>query len=138
MGAVVLLLWVPLRQRPGVGTVANILVIAVSVDLASAWLPDDASLPVRSALLIGGVVINEAIESVKRWRAERDNPRVAAALEALREAARLSEASGRDEIAHSSGRLRHVPGAGERELGGVQRDAQRLGSGQVPPGAVVS
>lgn len=60
VGAVVLLLWVPLRQRPGVGTVANIVVIAVSVDLASAWLPDDASLPVRSALLIGGVVINAA------------------------------------------------------------------------------
>ncbi|MBY6352134.1 membrane protein YczE [Rhodococcoides corynebacterioides] len=58
VGAVVLLLWIPLRQRPGVGTVANILVIAVSVDMTSAWLPDDASLPVRSALLVGGVVLN--------------------------------------------------------------------------------
>ena len=61
-----------------------------------------------------------------------------AASELRGEAARLPEATGRDEIAHPGGRLRHVPGAGERELGGVQRDAQRLGSGQVPPGAVVA
>ena len=32
VGALVLLCWIPLRQRPGVGTVANILVIAVAVD----------------------------------------------------------------------------------------------------------
>ena len=33
-GAAVLLLWIPLRQRPGIGTVANVIVIAVSVELA--------------------------------------------------------------------------------------------------------
>ena len=39
-GMVVLLAWIPLRQRPGLGTVANIVVIAVSVDaaLALGWL----------------------------------------------------------------------------------------------------
>ena len=38
-GAVVLLAWIPLRQRPGLGTVANVLVIAVAVDVALAVLP---------------------------------------------------------------------------------------------------
>src|SRR4051812_35769683 len=37
-GLAVLLLWIPLRQRPGVGTVANVVVIAVSVDVALALL----------------------------------------------------------------------------------------------------
>ncbi len=39
-GLVVLLAWIPLRQRPGIGTGANIVVIAVSVDaaLALGWL----------------------------------------------------------------------------------------------------
>ena len=38
-GVLVLLLWIPLRQRPGVGTVANVVVIAVVVDVALAVLP---------------------------------------------------------------------------------------------------
>ena len=37
-GAVVLLLWIPLRQRPGLGTVANVVVIAVAVDVALALI----------------------------------------------------------------------------------------------------
>ena len=39
-GAAVLLLWIPLRQRPGIGTVANVIVIAVSVDAALALIPE--------------------------------------------------------------------------------------------------
>lgn len=57
-GAVVLLLWVPLRQRPGVGTVANVLVIAVIVDVALALIPAPDGLAPRIALLLGGVVLN--------------------------------------------------------------------------------
>jgi uncharacterized membrane protein YczE len=57
-GAIVLLLWIPLRQRPGVGTVANVLVIAVVVDVALALLPAPEALAVRIALLVGGVVLN--------------------------------------------------------------------------------
>jgi|SRR5919206_1248018 uncharacterized membrane protein YczE len=57
-GAVVLLLWIPLRQRPGIGTVANVLVIAVAVDVALALLPAPTGLPARIGLLIGGVVLN--------------------------------------------------------------------------------
>jgi uncharacterized membrane protein YczE len=57
-GVVVLLLWIPLRQRPGVGTVANVLVIAVAVDVALVLLPAPEALAVRIALLVGGVVLN--------------------------------------------------------------------------------
>jgi uncharacterized membrane protein YczE len=57
-GAVVLLLWIPLRQRPGVGTVANVVVIAAVVDVALALLPAPDALVARIALLAGGVVLN--------------------------------------------------------------------------------
>jgi uncharacterized membrane protein YczE len=59
----VLLTWVPLRQRPGVGTVANVVVIGVSVDpflaLLEAALPDPGTV-VRVALALGGVLVNGA------------------------------------------------------------------------------
>ena len=57
-GAVVLLLWLPLRQRPGIGTIANVVVIAVSVDAVLALLPAPSALPARAALLAGGIVLN--------------------------------------------------------------------------------
>jgi uncharacterized membrane protein YczE len=57
-GVVVLLLWIPLRQRPGIGTVANVLVIAVAVDVALAAVPEPEGLPGRIALLVSGVVLN--------------------------------------------------------------------------------
>ncbi|HYH31788.1 MAG TPA: hypothetical protein VD903_15530 [Pseudonocardia sp.] len=57
-GALVLLLWIPLRQRPGVGTVANVLVIAVVVDVVLALLPAPEAWPLRIALLLGGIVLN--------------------------------------------------------------------------------
>ena len=44
-GVAVLLLWIPLRQRPGIGTVANVIVIAVSVDAALALIPEPTGLP---------------------------------------------------------------------------------------------
>jgi uncharacterized membrane protein YczE len=57
-GAVVLLLWLPLRQRPGIGTVANVVVIAVSVDAALALIAAPSSLPARVVLLVGGILLN--------------------------------------------------------------------------------
>ena len=57
VGVVVLLLWVPLRQRPGIGTVLNVLVIGVVVDLTLALLPDLEHLAVRTATMLGGVVL---------------------------------------------------------------------------------
>lgn len=57
-GIVVLLAWVPLRQRPGVGTLANVALIAVSVDAVLAVLPSPSGLVWRIALLVAGVVLN--------------------------------------------------------------------------------
>jgi uncharacterized membrane protein YczE len=57
-GAVVLLAWIPLRQRPGVGTVSNVVVIAIAVDAALATLPDARSTPVAVAMLLAGVGLN--------------------------------------------------------------------------------
>ena len=63
VGVAVLLAWIPLRNRPGIGTVANVIVIAVTVDVGMAVLPTPASLPVRIAMMVGAVVLN-AISTV--------------------------------------------------------------------------
>jgi uncharacterized membrane protein YczE len=55
---VVLLLWVPLRQRPGFGTIANALVVGVFVDLTMLVLPDATVWEVRVLLLVSGVLLN--------------------------------------------------------------------------------
>ncbi|MCP2288621.1 YitT family protein [Nocardia amikacinitolerans] len=59
-GAVVLLAWIPLRQRPGLGTVSNIVVIGLSVDVGLWLLPTWDSLSVRVAAMLGAVVLNAA------------------------------------------------------------------------------
>jgi uncharacterized membrane protein YczE len=59
----VLLAWIPLRNRPGIGTVANVIVIAVTVDAGLAILHAPTSLPVRIAMMIGAVMLN-AISTV--------------------------------------------------------------------------
>ncbi|MEW1860600.1 hypothetical protein AB0399_09480 [Streptomyces sp. NPDC088194] len=58
VGAFVLLLWIPLRQRPTFGTVANIVVLSFSSDLGLALLPPHPGLPARVGLLLGGVLLN--------------------------------------------------------------------------------
>lgn len=58
VGAVVLLAWIPLRQRPGVGTVANVIVIGLVADVALAVLPTPEHLAVRWPLLTGGILLN--------------------------------------------------------------------------------
>ncbi|GLW09433.1 membrane protein [Microtetraspora sp. NBRC 13810] len=58
IGALVLLLWIPLRQRPTFGTVANIVVLACSSDLGLALVSPQLGLPARIGLLAGGVLLN--------------------------------------------------------------------------------
>ncbi|MEU4401105.1 YczE/YyaS/YitT family protein [Micromonospora orduensis] len=60
VGALVLLLWIPLRQRPGLGTVSNVVVIGLVVDATLAVLPTGGPLGVRIALLVTGIVANGA------------------------------------------------------------------------------
>jgi uncharacterized membrane protein YczE len=57
-GTLVLLCWIPLRQRPGVGTVANIVLIGVAVDVTLALLDRPEPLAARIALTVGGIVLN--------------------------------------------------------------------------------
>lgn len=57
VGLCVLLLWIPLRQKPGVGTVANILLVGTSIQLALGVLPRPDVLWMQFALLIAGVVL---------------------------------------------------------------------------------
>lgn len=58
VGAVVLLAWLPLRQRPGLGTVSNVLVIGVAVDATLAVLPAPTSPVARAGFLVAGVLLN--------------------------------------------------------------------------------
>jgi uncharacterized membrane protein YczE len=58
VGALVLLLWIPLRQKPGIGTIANVLVIGTAMDLSMLVLPELSGLPVRGAGLAVAVVVN--------------------------------------------------------------------------------
>ncbi len=55
--AVVLLAWIPLRQMPGLGTVANALLLGPFADIALGFIGTPESLPLRCAYLIGGVVL---------------------------------------------------------------------------------
>lgn len=56
VGALLMLLWIPLRQRPGLGTLSNVVVVGVTVDLFLWLLPDTESLLVRVLMLALGVL----------------------------------------------------------------------------------
>ena len=58
MSFVVLLLWIPLREVPGLGTISNALVVGVALDAALALLDAPGALWLRTALLAGGVLLN--------------------------------------------------------------------------------
>jgi uncharacterized membrane protein YczE len=60
IGLLVMLAWIPLRQKPGIGTVANIIVISLVID-PTLWvlerlLPAPA-LPAGTGLALGGIVL---------------------------------------------------------------------------------
>jgi uncharacterized membrane protein YczE len=54
----VLLLWIPLRQRPGFGTVSNVVVVGLVTDATLALVPAPHGLPVRIGLLVVGILAN--------------------------------------------------------------------------------
>ena len=58
VGAAVLALWVPLRQRPGFGTLSNVVVIGVVVDAFLALVDQPHALAGRVGLLTCGVFLN--------------------------------------------------------------------------------
>ncbi|MBO9520098.1 MAG: hypothetical protein J7518_01060 [Nocardioidaceae bacterium] len=58
VGFLVLLLWIPLRQLPGLGTIANVIWIGLATDATLALLGEPENLALRLGLLLGGVVLN--------------------------------------------------------------------------------
>ncbi|GAB3277793.1 membrane protein YczE [Kineosporia babensis] len=54
---VVLLLWFPLRQRPGIGTVLNVLLIGPFADLTFAVVPEPTTLPAQIAVFALGLLL---------------------------------------------------------------------------------
>jgi uncharacterized membrane protein YczE len=58
IGVAVLLLWIPLRQRPGFGTLLNVIVVGLVIDLMLATVPPVHGLPAQIVVMLGGVVLN--------------------------------------------------------------------------------
>jgi uncharacterized membrane protein YczE len=54
---VVLLLWLPLRERYGIGTVLNAIIIGVVIDVASLVIPQPESTVVDTVMLVGGILL---------------------------------------------------------------------------------
>ncbi|MGL4726373.1 MAG: YczE/YyaS/YitT family protein [Scandinavium sp.] len=57
-GALVLLLWIPIRQRPGLGTISNVIVLGLAANATMAVLPRPDPLWLKSALMVAAVVLN--------------------------------------------------------------------------------
>jgi uncharacterized protein len=57
IGAAVLLCWIPLRERPGLGTVLNSIVIGISIDVTLDWLPAPDSLGARWVTMFAGIAV---------------------------------------------------------------------------------
>jgi uncharacterized membrane protein YczE len=57
VGIVVLGAWIPLRQRPGVGTLTNVILVGITIDVALAITDNPANTPTRWACLLGGVTV---------------------------------------------------------------------------------
>ncbi len=58
VSVVVLLLWIPLREVPGIGTVFNAILVGLSADAMLAVLHEPEQMWARIVLLVGGVVLN--------------------------------------------------------------------------------
>lgn len=58
VGALVLLLWIPLRQWPGLGTILNVVLIGIAADVGLNVMSEPDALWVKVALLVGGIVLN--------------------------------------------------------------------------------
>lgn len=56
-GVALLVLWIPLREQPGIGTILNAIEIGVIVDLTLPLIPEPDLIVVRLSMMIGGVLI---------------------------------------------------------------------------------
>ena len=58
VGALVLLAWIPLRQRPGIGTVSNVFIVGLAVDASLPLIPDAGPLGAQITMLTAGILLN--------------------------------------------------------------------------------
>ncbi len=58
VGACVMALWIPLRQRPGFGTISNVVVVGLVIDLFLELVPPVHGLGARYAVMVSGVLLN--------------------------------------------------------------------------------
>ena len=75
VGFLVLLLWIPLRQRPGVGTIANILLVGTSMQAALAALPPVDGFALQLLVFIGGMVLVAVASGLYIGARSRPEPR---------------------------------------------------------------
>jgi uncharacterized membrane protein YczE len=57
LGALVLIVWIPLGQRFGIGTVINTVTVGLIVDAFLEWSPTPETIGLRWVYLLGGIVI---------------------------------------------------------------------------------
>ncbi|UQN28434.1 YczE/YyaS/YitT family protein [Brachybacterium kimchii] len=60
----VLAAWIPLRQHPGIGTLANALWVGVATDLTLFVVPPVHGLPLAITMMVGGVLLNAVSDAV--------------------------------------------------------------------------
>jgi uncharacterized membrane protein YczE len=58
VGVAVLLLWIPLRQRPGIGTLCNVVLVGGTMDVVLGHVGPPHALGFRIACLAAGVLLN--------------------------------------------------------------------------------
>jgi uncharacterized membrane protein YczE len=57
VGLLLLLLWIPLRQRPGVGTILNAIEIGLVVNLTKPIIGEPDQLLIRALMVVAGVIV---------------------------------------------------------------------------------
>jgi uncharacterized membrane protein YczE len=57
LGAVVLLVWIPLRQKPGIGTIANVLLVGTAIQVTITVIPVAPDPVTGGLMLLGGTAL---------------------------------------------------------------------------------
>ena len=58
VGVVVLLFWIPLRQRPGIGTLSNVILVGLTMNVVLGHFDAPHAMAARIACLVFGVFLN--------------------------------------------------------------------------------
>jgi uncharacterized membrane protein YczE len=64
VGVAVLALWIPLRERPGFGTVSNAIVVGLALDAALVVLPEPETLAPQVLFMVSGIFLNAVATSM--------------------------------------------------------------------------